>query len=101
MNCNVEKTAAVDLSDISLDASIPEGDAYDFLTNTSPTASLLTVTQRELPAKLSWLSDMVLCVVVRFVWPRENKGILGHLSFNTSSVTDLCGFRQITSYLLQ
>lgn len=53
MNCNVEKTAAVDLSDISLDASIPEGDAYDFLTNTSPTASLLTVTQRELPAKLS------------------------------------------------
>lgn len=53
MNCNVEKTAAVDLSDISLDASIPEGHAYDFLTNTSPTASLLTVTQRELPAKLS------------------------------------------------
>lgn len=48
------------------------------------------------------LLAMVLCVVVGFLWPRENKGIPGHLSFNTTSATDLqCGFRQITSYLLE
>lgn len=102
INCGVEKTAAVGLSDISLDTNIPEGDAYDFLTNTSPTGSLLSGNVSFQQSRDVYLWDMVLCVVVVFLWPRENKGIPGHLSFNTASAADLqCGFRQITLYLLE
>lgn len=104
------KTAAVDLSDISLSANIPEGDAYmTFLL--SPTGSLLLLSGN-VSFQQSWdvyLQNMVLCVVVGFLGPRENKGVLGHLSFNTASATDLqCGFRltisigiiEYTRYLL-
>lgn len=41
INCGVEKTAAVDLSDISLDANIPEGDACDLLANLFPASFLV------------------------------------------------------------
>lgn len=41
ISCGVEKTAAVDLSDISLGANILEGDAYDFLVNVFPTSFLV------------------------------------------------------------
>lgn len=97
INFGVEKTAAVDLSDISLDANIPEGDAYDFLTTASCTDSPLLLSLKcELPGKLG-------CVFVAYGFmcagcAGENKVIPGHLSFNPASAMDLhCGFRQITS----
>lgn len=64
INFGAEQTAAVDLPDISLDANIPEGDAYGFLTNTSCTDSPLLLS---LSFQESWdvcLWHMVLCVLV-------------------------------------
>lgn len=94
INFGAEETSAVDLSDISLDANIPEGDAYDFLTHISCTDSPLLL-KCELPGKLG-------CVLVAYGfictgYAGENKVISGHLSFNTASARNLqCGFRQIT-----
>lgn len=41
INCEVQKTTAIDFSDIRLDADILEGDAYDFLTHTHHLQTLL------------------------------------------------------------
>lgn len=96
-----EKTAAIDLPDRSLDANIPGGDAYDFLTSPSCADSPLMLSVNcELPGKLGYVfvAYAFLCAGCA----GENKVIPGHLSFNTASAMDLqCGFRQITLYLLE
>lgn len=45
MNCEVQKTTAIDLSDIRLDANILEGDAYGFLTHTHQLQTLFSYCQ--------------------------------------------------------
>lgn len=101
INFGAEQTAAVDLPDISFDANIPGGYAHDFLTNTSCTGSpLLLSLNCELPGKLG--SMFVAYGFMCAGCAGENKVIPGHLSFNTAFAVGLqCGFRQITSYLLE
>lgn len=57
------KPAAVDLSDISLDANTPEGDAYDFLTDTSPAGSR-PVLSGDVSFQQGWMCICGTCVCV-------------------------------------